>query len=135
MVVVDASVVVAALIDSGSTGRWAEQQLASQPLAAPHLCPVEAANLLRRSELAGGIDRSRAASAHQDLLRLPWQLYPYEPFGARVWELRPNVTAYDAWYVAVAELLGAPVATLDRRLVGATGPRCAFVIPPMPVGA
>lgn len=61
---------------------------------------------------------------------MPWQLYPYEPFGARVWELRHNVTAYDAWYVAVAEMLGAPVATLDRRLIGATGPRCAFVVPP-----
>lgn len=66
---------------------------------------------------------------------MSWQLYPYEPFGARVWELRYNVTAYDAWYVAVAEVLGVPVATLDRRLMGAAGPRCAFVIPPTPVAA
>lgn len=130
MVVVDASTVIAALIDAGPTGRWAEQHLADGPPTAPHLCLVEAANLLRRAQLAGAIDPSHAAAAHQDLLRLPWQLFPYAPFGARVWELRHSVAAYDAWYVAVAEALGSAVATLDRRLIGASGPRCAFVIPP-----
>lgn len=71
MVVVDACVVVAALVDTRGVRRWAEEQLANQPLAAPHLCPVETANLLRRAEIAGLLDRSQAASAHQDLLRMP----------------------------------------------------------------
>lgn len=60
---------------------------------------METANLLRRAEIAGLLDRSQAASAHQDLRRMPWQLYPYEPFGQRVWELPHNVTSYDAWPV------------------------------------
>ncbi|MGI9033553.1 MAG: type II toxin-antitoxin system VapC family toxin [Acidimicrobiales bacterium] len=48
----------------------------------------------------------------------------------RVWELRRVVTAYDAWYVAVAESLSVPLATLDRKLGRAPGPRCAFEMPP-----
>lgn len=56
--------------------------------------------------------------------------YPYEPFAERVWELRPTVTPYDAWYVALAESLNARLATLDLRLSRAPGPRCGFVLPP-----
>ncbi|CAN5210543.1 hypothetical protein BH20ACT8_BH20ACT8_03040 [soil metagenome] len=54
----------------------------------------------------------------------------YLPYARRIWQLRHDITCYDAWYVAVAELLSAPLATLDHRLIRATGPRCAFVIPP-----
>lgn len=128
-VVVDASVVVAALVDSGSDGRWAESIIGSDDLVAPHLLPVEVANILRRAALAGSLSSDAAASAHHDLLGLSVRLQPYEDHAERVWELRENVTAHDAWYVALAELLEAPLATLDNRLVRATGPRCRFLTP------
>ena len=129
-VVVDAALVAAALIDDGPTGTWADGVVARGDLAAPHLMPVEVANILRRTVLAGDLSVEVATLAHNDLLALRVQLYPYEPFAKRVWELRENVTAYDAWYVALAELLDVNLATLDSRLARASGPRCAFGTPP-----
>jgi predicted nucleic acid-binding protein len=67
--------------------------------------------------------------AHADLLRLPVQLVAYEPVANRAWELRENLTTYDAWYVALAEGIGAPLATLDRRLSRAPGLRCELLLP------
>ncbi len=128
--VVDASTVVAALVDGGRDGTWADALLASDSLAAPHLMPAEVANIVRRASLAGEITADVASLAHGDLLELRVELFSYEPFAARVWELRENVTAYDAWYVALAEHLEAPLATLDERLVSSTGPRCTFATPP-----
>ena len=128
--VVDSSVVVAALIDAGPVGSWAEALLASGPLAAPHLMPVEAANVLRRAALAGEISADVAALAHEDLLSLRLELFPYSVCATRAWELPSNITAYDAWYVALAESLGARLATLDARLTRATGTRCEFALPP-----
>lgn len=127
--VVDASTVVAGLVDSGTVGMWAESLLGAPDLAAPHLMPVEVANILRRAALAGDISNDTAALAHGDLLQLRIALFPYEPFAERVWELRENVTAYDAWYVAMAESLDAPLATLDGKLSGAPGLRCRFSTP------
>lgn len=127
--VADASVVVAALVDDGPDGRWAETTLAAHDLAAPHLMPAEVANILRRAALGGELGSDTAALAHADVLDLRVSLFPYEPFAARVWELRENVTAYDAWYVALAEQLDSPLATLDQRLAGAAGPRCEILMP------
>ncbi len=128
--IVDASTVVAALVDSGPDGTWAEELLAGESLAAPHLMPAEVANILRRAALGGDISADTASLAHGDLLDLRVALFPYEPFAERVWELRSNLTAYDAWYVAVAESLVAPLATLDVRLGRASGARCKFATPP-----
>lgn len=128
-VVVDASLVVAALVDSGSDGRWAESMLESGALAAPHLLPVEVANVLRRAVAAGDVSADSASLAHADLLGLRIGLFAYEPFADRVWKLRGGVSAYDAWYVALAESLDAPLATLDRRLTRSTGVQCRFAIP------
>jgi predicted nucleic acid-binding protein len=128
-VVVDASVVVAGLVDSGRPGRWAEELLAAEALVAPELVMVESANVLRRAALAGQISDDVATLAHGDLTALRVGLLPYEPFAERVWQLRANLSAYDAWYVAVAEAIDAPLATLDRRLAKATGPRCKFLLP------
>ena len=127
--VVDASVVVAALVDGGRDGVWAETVLSSDPLAAPHLMPVESATILRRAALAGHVTEDIAALAHADLLALRVELFPYESFASRIWELRRNLTAYDAWYVALAESLDSPIATLDQRLARAAGPRCDFMLP------
>ena len=128
--VVDASLVTAALIDTGSAGTWAEAVLGRDRLVAPHLMPVEVANILRRAALAGDVSSDAASLAHADLVDLGVELFPYAPFAERVWQLRPNLTAYDAWYVALAEALQIGLATLDVRLARATGPRCQFVVPP-----
>ncbi len=127
--VIDSGLVVAALVDSGPVGTWADHLLATDDLAAPHLMPAEVANVLRRAAMAGEISTDIAALAHADLLSLRVELFTYEPFATRVWELRENVTAYDGWCVALAESLGAQLATLDLRLAKATGPRCAFATP------
>lgn len=127
-IVIDASAAVAALVDSGPEGVWAERLLASD-LAAPHLLHVEVANVLRRAASAGEISDDVASLAHADLLDLRVELVSYDTVAPRIWELRHNLTAYDAWYVAVAELLDAPLATLDRRLVEAPGSRCSFRTP------
>lgn len=129
IVVVDASVVVAALVDSGPDGRWAERMLTSGSLAAPHLLPAEVANVVRRAALTGKISADAANLAHADLRALRVDLFPYEPFAGRIWELRGNVTSYDAWYVALAEYLGCPLATLDDRLARAPGLQCAIKLP------
>lgn len=129
--VVDASLLVAALSDAGAEGRWAEDVVRAGNLIAPHLALVEATNILRRLELEGRLGRMEAAAAARDLLLLDLDLVPFTPFAERVWELRANVTSYDAWYVAVAEQFDLPLATLDRRLAQATGPRCPFLLPPL----
>ena len=128
--VVDASVVVALLVDSGPLGHWADEVVSEGPLFAPHLLPAEVANVLRRSVSASLVSGEVAALAHAELLDLPIELLPYGPAADRAWELRPNLTTYDAWYVAIAEVLDAPLATLDHRLARASGPTCPFLTPP-----
>ena len=120
---------VAALVDTGAHGAWAEEILASGSLHAPELARVEATNILRRLELARHITTAAADAAHEDLAQLNLELFAFDPFADRIWELRRNVTSYDAWYVALAEALGLPLATLDERLAKASGLACAFLTP------
>lgn len=129
ILVVDASVVVASLVDSGTDGEWATAAMSGRALAAPALMPVEVAAVLRRAVLAGDLPDAVASQAHAELLELRIDLFPYEPFGQRVWQLRTNLRTYDAWYVALAESIGAPLATLDVRLTRAPGPSCRFETP------
>jgi predicted nucleic acid-binding protein len=128
-VVVDASLLVAATTDSGPEGVWAEKILSQGGVIAPHLVLVEATNILRRLERSREVTALEAATARRDLVRLAIDLLPFEPFADRVWELRRNVTSYDAWYVAIAEAFDLPLATLDRRLARTTGPACRFLTP------
>jgi len=104
--------------------------VADGQLTCPELALAEASNILRRLELAGDVSRREAAVAHENLLRLDLSLFPFAPFAGRIWELRLNLTCYDAWYVALAEALDYPLATLDERLRRSTGPRCEIIIPP-----
>ena len=127
--VIDASVLVAALVDSGPAGVWAESIIVQDTLASPELALAEAGNILRRLEQSGQISRAAATDAYGDLLRLDMELFPFAPFAERVWALRDNVTCYDAWYVALAETLNCPLVTLDRRLSRANGPTCEFIVP------
>lgn len=128
-IVVDSSVVVAALIDEANVGAWARAGFSGQDLAAPTHLFVEASSTLRRLVLARSLGREVAALAHADLVDMAVQLFPFEPLAERVWELHPTVTAYDAAYVALAETLDAPLWTLDRRLTRSAGPRCSFRTP------
>ncbi|MBW3565314.1 MAG: type II toxin-antitoxin system VapC family toxin [Acidobacteria bacterium] len=126
--IVDASVLVAAVSDSGPTGEWAEDVVAG-PLIAPDLALVEATNILRRFEMTGLLESLEASEAARDLLDLDIEVVPFLPFANRIWDLRRSLTAYDAWYVAIAEEMDLPLATLDGKLAAANGPTCRFVTP------
>lgn len=128
-VVCDASAVVAVLLDAGPDGRWATDALTGADLAAPSLLPFEAANIIRRHELAALITADQAAQAHADLLDLAIEQWPYDLVAPRTRRLRRNLTTYDASYVALAELLGTVIVTLDRRIGRAPGLRCTVATP------
>jgi predicted nucleic acid-binding protein len=128
-VVCDASTVVALLLDAGPDGRWAYDALAGAELAAPSLLPFEAANIIRRHQLARLISADQAAQAHADLLDLAIEPWPYELLAPRAWQLRHNLTTYDASYVALAELLDTALVTLDRGIGRAPDLRCTVATP------
>lgn len=125
--VVDASVFVAALLDTASAGRWAESIIVRETMVAPELAMVETTNILRRLERAKEISPLEAGLAQRDFMRLDIQLFPFAPFAERIWTLRNNFTSYDAWYVALAETLECPLATLDQKLTHANGTNCLFL--------
>jgi predicted nucleic acid-binding protein len=127
--VCDASAVAALLLDSGPDGRWAADTLGGSSLAAPGLIMVESASVIRRHELAGLASADQATQAHADLLALEIELWPYRLLAARVWQLRASLSCYDASYVAVAELTGAPLVTRDPRITRAPGPNCTVITP------
>jgi predicted nucleic acid-binding protein len=80
-------------------------------------------------ERAATITSAEANAAHSELMQLDMDVFSFEPFANRVWELRHNVTSYDAWYVALAEAINAPLATLDQHLSKASGVGCRFLTP------
>jgi predicted nucleic acid-binding protein len=127
--VVDSSVLIAALVDTGPHGAWAENILARGSLHAPELVLAEATNVLRRLERAKLIATPEANAAQDDLMQVDIELFSFEPFAERIWELRHNVTSYDAWYVALAEALKLPLATLDGPLSRSSGVTCTFLTP------
>lgn len=127
--VIDATVLVAALVDSGPEGRWTESALAEGPLLAPELLPADATYILQRLEEAGEISRVEANGALGSLSRLEVDLAPFAPFAARIRALKDDLTSYDAWYVALAEAFDCPLVTLDRSLLQASGPECEIVVP------
>jgi len=128
-IVCDASAVLAVLLDSGRDGQWATARLADADLFAPTLLPYECSNVIRRAELSGAISADQAAQAHADLLDLALDLWPYDVLATRAWELRANLSSYDAAYVALAEILGIPLVTLDQRILRAPGITCSVSIP------
>lgn len=127
--VFDASVLVAALVDSGAEGHWAEESVIGHEMAGPHLVFAEAANILRGAALAHSVSDEQASLAYADLVAFDIELFPFEPFASRIWQLRGNLTSYDAWYVAVAEALGCPLLTLDGHLARAPGIGCPVRLP------
>lgn len=131
MIVVDASVVANALADDGSDGGVARARLtAGDDLVAPDLVDVETVAVLRKRWMAGDLSRNRFSAAIDDLKDLDLVRYPALPLMRRAFELRDNVTAYDAVYVALAERLDCPLVTADRRLAAAPGITCSVEVLP-----
>lgn len=129
--VVDASFVMVLLTNSSdAVTTWANDLIDGAVLVAPHLMPVEVTSALRSTERREILTPEQAALTHQDLIELDVELHPFEPFASRVWALRHSVSPYDAWYLALAERLEAPLVTLDRRLTCASDARCEFILPP-----
>lgn len=125
MIVVDASIVANAIADDGADGDLARARLIdAAELAAPDLVDVETVSVLRRRWLNGDLTARRFSSAVDDLADLAMARVPALPLMRRAYELRGNVTPYDAAYVALAEHLGWPLLTADGRLARAPGVRC-----------
>ena len=124
MIVVDASAVVEILLATPNAPA-VEAQLfrPGQILHAPHLLDIEVAHALRRYAARGEVDEHRGRTALADLMDFPVIRYPHDPLLPRIWDLRNNLTAYDAAYVALAEALDVPLITRDRRLARAAGHR------------
>ena len=128
MIVVDASALANAIGDNGADGAAARAALAGQDLSVPDLVDVEVVAVLRRRWLAKALTARRFATAIDDLAALPADRYPVLPFMPRAYELRSNVSAYYATYVALAEQLGCPLLTADARLAAAPGPKCVITV-------
>jgi predicted nucleic acid-binding protein len=96
---------------------------------APALVSYETANVIRWHEMTDQITPDQSAQAHADLLDLAIELWPYDLLATRAWELRPNLSIYDATYVALAELTDLTLVTLDKRLAKAPGTRCRIATP------
>jgi predicted nucleic acid-binding protein len=128
VIVVDASVLANVVGDDGADGDRAREAVRGQELSVPDLVDVEVVSVLRRRWLAKTMTARRFAAAVDDLGALPADRYPVLPFMPRAYELRANVSAYDATYVAVAEQLDCALVTADRRLATAPGPRCAITV-------
>ena len=124
VIVADASVLATALADDGADGDRARSELWGQRLAAPELIDLEVVSVLRRHRRAGLLDDKRADLALADLAALPMKRVAHLPLVRRCWELRDSVTAYDAAYIALAELLECPLVTADTKLASAPGIRC-----------
>jgi predicted nucleic acid-binding protein len=128
VLVVDASVLAPVVADAGNDGQRFRERLRSETVVGPDLLRVEVVSVLRRHANNGMLTRQQADAAIDDLLAFPITVYPTAPLLRRVWELRPNVTPHDGCYVALAEAVGFPLLTADRRLVNAPGCRCVVEV-------
>ncbi len=130
MRLLDASVVIDAMAVAGPAGDRARRLVSEEAwLHLPSVAGAEITSALRGMAFRGLLSAEDARVAAVRASRLRARRYPFEPFLPRVWDLRQNVTVYDAWYVALAESLGAPLVTADDRLRRADGPRCEVLSP------
>ncbi len=126
MLVIDASVLAVALLDDGPDGDTVRLRLRGEQLAAPALIDLEVASVWRGMARGDHLDKRRAGLALDDLREMPIQRVEHTLLLARCWELRDNLTIYDAAYVALAEALQVTLLTGDLRLARSTGPRCTI---------
>ena len=130
VIVTDAGVLVAAFVDDGTWGEMARARVRNEDLAAPELIDLEVTSALRGLFRVGKVNEFRARLALADLRRLPLRRASHQGLVTRCWELRNNLTAYDASYVALAELLGATLVTSDARLSRAPQIMCSVDLLP-----
>lgn len=131
MIVLDASAALELLLNTeGGTVVAQRIRDPDESLHAPHLLAVEVAEALRRYVAGRVVESSVARAALGDLCALGVERYEHEPFLERVWELRENLTAYDALYIALAEAIGCPLITFDARLAAAPGHRATVEVLP-----
>jgi predicted nucleic acid-binding protein len=129
LIVIDASAMLEVLLRTRAAEAVEARIFCGDTLHAPHVLDLEVAQVLRRYERAGELDGGRGREALEDLSGLEIERYRHDLFLPRIWSLRQNVTAYDACYLALAEVLDAPLVTRDRRLgrVQGHGARVEFV--------
>lgn len=131
MIVIDASALLEVLLVTPAALGIEDRLFApDQTLHAPHLIDLEVAQVLRRYCASGELEPGRAQEALDDLAAFALQRYPHDLFLPRVWELRHNITAYDAAYIALAEELSAPLLTADQHLARAPGHRAKIELLP-----
>lgn len=121
MLVVDSSAVLAALAASEPPPGLSQRLAEDSDLHAPHLVDTEFLHALRRLTIKGQLSEDRAEDARTDYADLALTRYPHRPLSDRVWELRHNLTAYDATFVVLAETLDTTLVTCDARLTRAPG--------------
>lgn len=127
MIVVDASVVLELLLATPKAPDIGKRVFdTSETLHAPHLLDLEVVQVLRRYHRLEDVSQQRSEQALMDLADLPIERYPHTVFLPRIWDLRDNLTAYDAAYVALAEALAAPLLTRDAKLANALGNRASI---------
>jgi predicted nucleic acid-binding protein len=124
MIVADASVLAAALVDEGSAGALSRERLLVHDVHVPELADVEVLSVVRRRVLSRQLSVARGADAMRDYADLDLERYAHLSLLPRAWQLRDTVSAYDAQYVALAELLDVALVTADGRLSRAPGPHC-----------
>ncbi len=129
MIVVDASVTIEVLLRTPDADRLLARLFdADQPIHAPHLLDLEVAQVLRRYTVRGALRPTRGLAALRLLRAFPLTRHAHAPLLPRIWALRGHLTAYAAAYVALAELLDAPLVTRDRRLGAAPGHRARIEV-------
>jgi predicted nucleic acid-binding protein len=126
VIVVDASVLSVALINTGADGDTARERLIGETLAAPEIIDLEVVSVIRRQLLTGVISSWEAEFGLADLTDLPLRRVPHRPLLRRIWDLHERVTPYDGAYIALAESLDVVLVTADVRLTRAPGTRCRF---------
>ena len=129
MIVLDASAMLEQLLGTPKGQRvWETYLVESESFHVPHLLDLEVAQVLRRYAHQGMLAEHRLAQALKDFLDFPLTRYPHDPLLPRIWTLRDNFTAYDAAYIALAEVLNIPLVTCDARLAAAPGHSASLIL-------
>ena len=130
MIILDASAVVAVLVGAGQGAEHIRERMETpdESLHVPHVMDLEVLQALRRHIRLGILSPERSSEALEDLKNLTFVRYPHAPLAERIWDLRENLTAYEAAYVALSEALDAPLVTMDAKLARAPGIRAAVEV-------
>ena len=128
MIVVDASCAVDVLLGTSRFERVRSAMADDGDLVAPHLLDAEVTSVIHQHLREGRIDETAATQAIEELAVWPLQRFGHSPLLGRVWQLRDNLRTWDALYVALAEVLDAPLLTANTRLANASGPRCSLLV-------